>query len=46
MVRVVGKERATLARSSNPSQLPNETADENVQYEVEDGMMFANILPS
>ena len=39
MVRVMGKERAALARSSNPSQLSDEAADENIQYEVEDDGM-------
>ena len=31
---MAGKERATLARSSNLSQLSDEAADENFQYEV------------
>ena len=43
---VAGKERATLARSSNLSQLSDEAADGNIQYEVEDGGMLADILPS
>jgi hypothetical protein len=42
----VDKERATLARSSNPSQLSNEAVGENVQYEVEDDGMPANIPQS